>query len=179
MSGHHTDENDYGCYWPTPRAQGSTTFSFGTPTLEMAVKLWPTPTVQDRENDGGASQNNRIPLNLAVKQHGGTSTRQTYPTPSASMMTEADMEQSRFAGDNPNRPTYREAKKYPTPVKADNHGHKQPGTLPGELGIQGGQLSPDWVEWLMNFPIGATSLQPLSVERFHAWLRMSRTGVID
>jgi hypothetical protein len=35
----------------------------------------------------------------------------------------------------------------------------------------GGQLNPDWVEWLMNWPIGWTSMEPLNPDRFRAWLR--------
>jgi hypothetical protein len=37
----------------------------------------------------------------------------------------------------------------------------------------GGQLNPDWVEWLMNWPIGWTSMEPLNPDRFLAWLRAS------
>ena len=38
----------------------------------------------------------------------------------------------------------------------------------------GGQLNPDWVEWLMNWPVGWTSMEPLSPDRFLAWLRASQ-----
>lgn len=34
----------------------------------------------------------------------------------------------------------------------------------------GGQLNPDWVEWLMNWPIGWSSLEPMSKETFNEWL---------
>jgi len=33
----------------------------------------------------------------------------------------------------------------------------------------GGQLNPDWVEWLMGVPIGWTSLDPLPQENYDAW----------
>jgi hypothetical protein len=32
-----------------------------------------------------------------------------------------------------------------------------------------GALSPDWVEWLMGWPIGWTSLDPLPAENFAEW----------
>lgn len=32
------------------------------------------------------------------------------------------------------------------------------------------QLNPDWVEWLMNWPIGWTSLQPLPAQEWQAWM---------
>jgi hypothetical protein len=61
------------------------------------------------------------------------------PTPSASMVTAADMLQAQYAGSDPNRPTYAEAK---------------------HLSQQGqtGQLSPLFVEWLMGYPEGWTDL---------------------
>jgi len=34
----------------------------------------------------------------------------------------------------------------------------------------GGQLNPDWVEWLMGWPIGWTDLEPLPMESFIDWL---------
>ena len=32
-----------------------------------------------------------------------------------------------------------------------------------------GQLNPQWVEWLMGWPIGWTDLKPLATDRFHEW----------
>ena len=34
----------------------------------------------------------------------------------------------------------------------------------------GGALNPDWVEWLMGWPIGWTAPQPLEMDRFRQWL---------
>lgn len=39
-----------------------------------------------------------------------------------------------------------------------------------------GALNPDWVEWLMGWPIGWTSLVPLSPEAFAQWLDGVRNG---
>lgn len=33
----------------------------------------------------------------------------------------------------------------------------------------GGKLNPDWVEWLMGWPIGWTDLKPLAMDRFAKW----------
>ena len=33
----------------------------------------------------------------------------------------------------------------------------------------GGQLNPDWVEWLMGWPIGWTASKPLATGRFRQW----------
>lgn len=99
-------------------------------------RFWPTPTKQDSENDGGTSQykRNSVPLNPMVKK---------FPTPQASMMTEADMEQAKFAGNNPDRPEYCDAGK--------------------------GSLNPDWVEWLMGWIPGLTSLEPMVYNDIKIW----------
>lgn len=34
----------------------------------------------------------------------------------------------------------------------------------------GGPLNPAWVEWLMGWPIGATALEPLGMDRYQEWL---------
>jgi hypothetical protein len=42
---------------------------------------------------------------------------------------------------------------------------------PREIAHQiGGQLNPDWTEWLMGWPIGWTALKPLATGRFRKWL---------
>lgn len=34
-----------------------------------------------------------------------------------------------------------------------------------------GRLNPEWVEWLMGWPIGWTDCTPLATDRFHEWLQ--------
>jgi hypothetical protein len=37
--------------------------------------------------------------------------------------------------------------------------------------LTGGSLNPQWVEWLMGWPLGWTDLQPLETDKFrNAWL---------
>jgi len=76
-------------------------------------------------------------------------------------------------------------KMWPTPCSRDHKGPVKVGKritssgkeqnygeqLPNAVG--GGALNPDWVEWLMNWPIGWTSMEPLNPDRFLAWLRAS------
>ena len=58
--------------WPTPVASDwqnrSTKYAQGGTSLTVAVKTWPTPTVQDAKNNGGPSQHRRndTPLNAMV-----------------------------------------------------------------------------------------------------------------
>jgi hypothetical protein len=35
----------------------------------------------------------------------------------------------------------------------------------------GGKLNPNWVAWLMGWPIGWTDLKPLEMDKFRQWLR--------
>ena len=64
----------------------------------------------------------------------------------------------------------------PTPSATDYKGSAKAGQRRGQLtdpamGVieAGGSLSPDWVEWLMGWPIGWTSLDPLPAENFAEW----------
>ena len=41
--------------------------------------------------------------------------------------------------------------------------------LASVVAADGGQLNPNWVEWLMGWPIGWTSLEPMSKQKFAAW----------
>ncbi len=67
------------------------------------------------------------------------------------------------------------ARNFPTPKQRDWKGKTQRGThapmdgLCNTLDVTGGQLNPDWVEWLMGWPISWTSLEPMSMETFRKW----------
>jgi hypothetical protein len=37
------------------------------------------------------------------------------------------------------------------------------------MASDGGQLNPEWVEWLMGWPIGLTALKPLETDKFREW----------
>jgi hypothetical protein len=41
----------------------------------------------------------------------------------------------------------------------------------GDQTPQIGQLNPDWVEWLMGWPIGQSDLKPLEMDKFRLWLQ--------
>jgi len=78
----------------------------------------------------------------------------------------------------------RAVSRYPTPTAADSERTSKTmmGGNPTLIGSVGGQstqptgsLNPQWVAWLMGAPIHWTSIEPLSVEEFRAWLQMFRT----
>ena len=131
--------------WSTPHGFSKDGKSNGPSGNELgrAVNLAPQRSLPgpnftrtNRENPGGAG----LPAKSA-KSHASQ-----YPTPSSSMMTDADMEQARYAGSDKRRPNYKEA------------------------GI--GSLNPPWVEWLMGWPIGWTDLKPLETDKFRKWLQL-------
>jgi len=75
-------------------------------------------------------------------------------------------------------------KSFPTPAARDYKGARKPETmaqtgrnpntnsLPDAVEFQHGEtgrLNPQWVEWLMGWPIGWTELKPLAMDRFREW----------
>ena len=126
--------------WPTPRANDAEkrgNFDVTNPRngLPAAVKIWPTPTVTDSKNNAGPSQ--------FTKGQGGRN-----------LNVAADM--------------------FPTPTTGAGHcggtGHFQQLHKLKEQGViteeerrnmsqgNGGQLNPEWVEWLMGYPKGWTDI---------------------
>ena len=158
--------------WYTPEAKNQEGYQVvggkKYPRLGAQVKNWPTPRTitggaesAKRKQELGRTKSGGGDLQAAVKEsNGGIPTRQTYPTPSNSMMTTGDMEQARYAGNDPKRPSYRQAN---TSFQESTH-ENQKG--------QRGQLNPDWVEWLMGWPIGWTALKPLGMGRFARWCEL-------
>ncbi len=173
--------------WPTPSVgdvTGGHTSRSGDrkdePLLNRAVKLWPTPHGMCCENprqagpsgnelgravnramwptpnvpNGGRTTNStgkhpdgtKQALDLAAVVRGGPSTRQTYPTPKARDCRPAcEAERRRHSPD-----------------------------LPTHVSPNGGQLNPAWVEWLMNWVPGWTSLKPIQREVLDAWAVLQR-----
>ena len=143
--------------WPTPRAEDSqqTGAHRGVPdTLTSAVRLWPTPKSSPSGPDyarTGREGSGGDDLATAVA-------REVYPIPAASMHDMWTVEQQRLSGQT--REAMKEA---------------------GEpfVAKKTGSLNPDWVEWLMGWPLGWTSLDPLPPERFDSWLRLDFWWLYD
>jgi len=158
--------------WTTPTSGDTggrnTKYKQGGTPLSMQVR-WPSP--KSRDYKGMSQRGIHAPgdcLPNAVA-HGGTSTRQTYPTPKAS---DGEFGLPRTTGRPPEKAQHLATRiAYPTPKR-------QCANSPGEHGqggkdlqtVIGGQLNPSWVEWLMGWPIGWTDLKPLVTGRFHEWL---------
>ena len=150
---------------------------FGIP-LDMAVRMFPTPTSRDHK-DGDAHSCQNVPVN-------GLLVREVHmlPTPSgrdykdtgqASLETwEARRDRKLTEGINLHRPLgiaiQQEARMLPTPSSGGESGGDDLVTAVD------GSLSPDWVSWLMGLPVGWTSLEPLPREEYLDWFHAQMDG---
>ena len=63
--------------------------------------------------------------------------------------------------------------RYPTPTGSDLK-HKRTRYKQGGRALSyviGGKLNPNWVEWLMGWPVGWTDCEPLETGKFQSWLQ--------
>ena len=123
-------------------------------TEEKEYGYWPTPTTRDRVS-GVNIQGGQSLMDSVI---GGTSTRQTYPTPK----TNGFCSESGAAG------------MVNDLAKA---GQIDEETRRSMRAGNGGQLNPDWVEWLMNWPVKWTSLEELNREHFEYWKKASAAQI--
>ena len=98
---------------------------------------WPTPTVQDGKNNAGPSQFRRHTLPLNAAV-------MLYPTPTA-ITNSGGAALCKWGGPGARA----KLKRMVTPTELN------------------GKLNPQWVEWLMGFPIGWTDLRPLETQLSH------------
>lgn len=175
--------------YPTPHGFSKDGKSNGPSGNELgrAVNkmMWPTPNVAG----GGNPPSLLIPKGNHFVRRSGKKAHlsldqavKMFPTPTSSMMTMEDLEQARYAGNDPKRPAY-----LPTPTAQDAKNSTLPislrdrDSLPGHLireGESGGSLNPTWVEWLMGWPLGWTDLKPLETDKFRRW-SLSHGGFSD
>lgn len=139
--------------WPTPTVHGNHNMPGASKSagwgLSSAAKLWPTPTSSLADKGG------RVTPNKA--REGGTliealSARTTWPTPCASA--------SASKGSSP-----------AALVRKDGKSRERDRIDHAVMASDGGQLNPEWVEWLMGWPIGHTALKPLETARYREWLQ--------
>jgi len=136
--------------WPTPSASDSsrggtiTDNMTGTSLVQVVntPKYWPTPTVCGNYNRKGLSATSGDGLATKVMQ---------WPTPVATMHKGWSPNHNR--ADTDNRLDYS--------VERESFQLGQP-TPPM-------RLNPNWVEWLMGWPIGHTDLKPLATAKYQEW----------
>ena len=160
--------------WPTPQSKdwksgnvSDQVFSKNARPLNEHVKRWPTPDGQNHR-DGSKLRNSdtkkgekagfnrhQVSLHHAIhlNQIGGPEIQQNYPTPQAHDSTKGNAARvGRFGTKHGGRNLNDE-------IAKNEH-------------LTTGQLNPEWVEWLMGWPIGWTGLEPLATDRFQRWLEL-------
>lgn len=109
-----------------------------------------------------------------------------WPTPNACTASSAlNLQKSGDGREKPNKLGWAVAiTMWPTPVASMSKGSSQ-NCLTRKNGksrandrldhaimsSDGGHLNPDWVEWLMGWPIGWTDLKPLGTDKFQEWFK--------
>lgn len=135
-----------GSYWPTPRARDDDS----TPEQYIA-----------RHKKMGMEKKKITSLNVLVKAG-----PKFWPTPAARDWKDSGNEPSAQARKSPCLPAF--VKMYPTPdasnrgARKNQNGHHY--TLQDAVGS--GKLNPRFVEWLMEYSIGHTELEPWAIAWF-------------
>src|SRR6185437_6125625 len=140
------------------------------PTIsESASGFWPTPMVCGNYNKPGLSPSSGMGLAAAVKM---------WPTPTASLGSKGGRITPRKGREGGTLIEAVPSRMWPTPCASAAKG-SSPAALTRKSGkdrsndridhavmaSDGGQLNPEWVEWLMGWPIGHTALKPLETDK--------------
>ena len=157
------DSDEFSETWPQwGLMRNGVAYQRQIPALTISANesgLWPTPCVADTRTDmmtGGAT---------VYMDRTGKPRRQTAKG-------SASMGLARIVH-------------YPTPQASDNRDRGNLSTpaiqrrmekgkqinLSMSVSTESGRLNPEWVEWLMGWPIGATALSPLGTARFQEWFQ--------
>ena len=116
-------------------------------SAQGAVREYPTPTVSGNYNRKGASSTSGDGLATVVKEN------YSWPTPTSSEKSGINPKTGRGGGLSK---AVKDDVAWPTPTVSDSGGG-------------GARLNPDWVEWLMGWPIGWTSLDFINIDMKGWW----------
>lgn len=170
---HSQDLNVAVQLWPTPTVDAvndrNGKYKQGGTSLNTAVRTWPTPTVNGNRNHVGSSPKAGDGLETAVAKR--------FPTPRVSDANGPQIQPNKQGGLGLNQllasPQGRDWRQGHKDRAKGGEKERTQTNLNDQIG---GRLNSDWVEWLMGWPIGWTSLQPLAPERFAEWKERSEQG---
>jgi len=163
--------------WPTPpqrdwksgKASLETMQRNSRPLSEMV--LWNTPVQDDAHPRKNGKWNSRGEPKLSAQV--------LLPTPNCSgfrsdgelrILARSVSDPEEFLGMTHKACKSKREKFFPTPT-ASTGGPEPEGKTGRKLTtVVGGQLSADWTEWLMGWPIGWTDSKPLEMGKFLQWL---------
>ncbi len=118
------------------------------PISENGGGVWPTPTCDDAYGNVSIKKPNQIQM---LRRCGDRLWPTPRSNPAMAATITADADPDRY----PNLETVLKKR---------------------DPSVVGGQLNPDWVEWLMGWPIGWTDLKPLETDKFQQWLESHGAG---
>jgi len=131
--------------------------------------LWQTPVADDAVERKAGKWNSRGEPKLSAEV-------KLWPTPTASLGTKGGRITPRKGREGGTLIEAVSARMFPTPkandaLKRGNFDATNPRNgLPAAIRLEeAGLLNPEWVEWLMGWPIGWTELPPLETARFREW----------
>lgn len=127
----------------------------GSVGLGRLVQMWPTPTSsQATRGDCPSERDRRTPmLETQVRLAG-----KDWPTPTV------------HGNHNRKGMSSKSGDGLSTAVKREQDGGTT--TQPKETPDRRGKLNPDWVAWLMGWPIGWASLKPMETDRYRLWRQL-------
>lgn len=141
------DSDEFSETWPRWGSMlNGASYLRAIPALPICVSesgYWPTPNARDWKGPPGAACMER-----GGRQSSLPAAIRRWPTPCASASK----------GSSPNALT----RKSGASRANDRIDH-------AVMASDGGQLNPEWVEWLMGWPIGWTELKPLEMDKFREW----------
>lgn len=142
-----------------------TTMDFLPPKSETALLREATITRKNRSK----------PANLRDQ----VSNMQNWPTPTVSDVFTHKLKSSQIKEGSRHSLTLGKAvQMFPTPAVRDYKDNASPSEFkrhtPSTASMVGGALNPNWVEWLMGFPIGFTELNDLETQSFLNLHKQSR-----
>jgi hypothetical protein len=178
--------------WPTPRSRdwkgtdhsrdenrsGKRHSGDDLATAVDKQERWPTPTVYDadgrpprpamdpaeaRKERGGSCYNLREWVHGRPDAEDAPEMKDNWPTPTAGMHKQDVNDDGRFARDIAEK-----GFQLTLAAKVKLEGERQEGPA---------MLNPDWVDWLMGWPVGWTNPDPLPDGMFELWARMSVAGI--
>ncbi len=157
-------------------------FPLPTPERRTSVKgsgLWASPASADAVGSHGGGQGRSLRTDIHNWKRGN------WPTPDAQIAKHGTATEWELNRDGHQKKLHVEVIKaggqstpptYPTPRSSEaEHSGRKAANHSGQTGLsesvkETGQLNPEWVEWLMGWPLGWTDLKPLEMARFQRWL---------
>lgn len=133
--------------WEHPMPSGLMELRYLITSAIDALSRLPTPNVCGNYNRKGASKTSGDGLATALRR---------LPTP-----TKSDVSMRKMP---------KKWKRTRTGIirHLNEHGAESQIRLCQQI-ADGGPMNPEWVEWFMGWPIGATALQPLETDKFREW----------